>query len=163
MSIISACPPPPPRYFVISKETAKRIGYTNEIFASFPFFKKIEIMTFDIHRWLSNIISPYKYVRSAIPMSAAIFIRKKNLWRWMLETNRKQVLPKRYSLKISIDSVNEMSKIGKTKTWNTNILTRNKDHNNSWGYSCSSNNKGPGPYDSYVTMIIENNLRVSSP
>ena len=49
----------------------------------------------------------------------------------MLETNRKPVLPKRYSLKISTDSVNEMSKIEKTKTWNINILTRNKDHNNS--------------------------------
>ena len=55
-----------------------------------------------------------------------LFFIRKNEWHRVLEANKKQVLPKSYSLKIKIGSVNQILKNKEkvTKTCNINILTR---------------------------------------
>ena len=69
----------------------------------------------------------------------------------MLEANKKQVPLKSYSLKIRIDSVNQILKNKEkvAKTCNINKLTRITDQKILCVcvYSCLSNNKkwGPGP------------------
>ena len=68
----------------------------------------MEIFIFDTHRRLSAIIAPYA-LRHAIPVNAAHFHWKKPVTD-MLEANKKQVPPKSYSLKIRIDSVNQILK-----------------------------------------------------
>ena len=71
----------------------------------------------------------------------------------MLEANKKQVSLKSYSLKIRIDSVNQILKNKEklTETRNINILTRSTD----WKTPCLYihlyqiiKNRGPGPYNS---------------
>ena len=68
--------------------------------------KEWKIMTFNTYRKLSTIISPYK-CRQRYSSEDYLFSSKKNLWRRMLEANKKQVSLKIYSLKIRIDSVNQ--------------------------------------------------------
>ena len=46
-------------------------------------------------------------VCNTIPVKATYFHQKK-LWRWVLEANKKHVSLKSYSLKIRIDSINQM-------------------------------------------------------
>ena len=110
----------------------------------------MEILIFDTHRQLFAVISPYKSVRNHF--SEGRFSSEKNLWRRVLEANKKQVSLKSYSLKIRIDSVNQILKNKKkvTSTHNINILTRITD----WKISCVYihvyqiiKNSGPGPYN----------------
>ena len=62
------------------------------------------------------------------------YFHQKNLWRKVLETNKTQVPLKSYSLKIRIDSVNQILKNKEkvTSIHNINILTRIKD----WKIPC---------------------------
>ena len=68
-----------------------------------------EWRSFDTHRQLSAIISPYKSVRHHFS-EGRLFSSEKNLWRSVLEVNKKQVSLKSYSLKIRINSVNQILK-----------------------------------------------------
>ena len=59
----------------------------------------------------------------------AAYLHRKNLWRRVLEANKKQVRLKSYSLEIRIDSVNQILK-NKEKvkqTRNISMLTRIAD------------------------------------
>ena len=85
-------------------------------------------------------------------VKAAYFIGK-NLWHRLLEANKKQVPLKSYSLKIRIDSVNQILKNKEKVMWTSsiNILTRITD----WKIPCVyihvyhiMKNWGPGPYNS---------------
>ena len=81
-----------------------------------------------------------------------IFIEK-NLWRWVLEANKKPVSLKSCRLKIRIDFVNQIlrNKEKVKQPRNVNILTRTTDRKILYLYSCLSNdtkNRGPGPYNS---------------
>ena len=66
------------------------------------------IFIFDTHRRLSAVIPPYKFMQRHF--SEGLFSSEKNLWRSVLEANKKHVPPKNYSLKIRIDSVNQILK-----------------------------------------------------
>ena len=69
----------------------------------------MEILIFDTHRPLSTIISPSKFTQRHSSEGCLIYIGK-NLWRRVLEANKKQVPQKSYSLEIRIDSVNQILK-----------------------------------------------------
>ena len=75
-----------------------------------PSLKRIEIGIFDSHQQLPTMIPTYLQVYAApFQWRLFIFIRK-NLWCRVLETNKKEVTLKSYSLKIRIDSVNQILK-----------------------------------------------------
>ena len=76
----------------------------------------------------SIIISPYK-CKQDHSSEGYLFLLKKNLWLWMLKANKEQVSLKSYSLKIRIDSINQIfrNKEKVKKTHNINILTRITD------------------------------------
>ena len=63
---------------------------------------------FDTHQRLFAIIAPYKFTQCH--SHEACLFSSKNLWRSVLEANKKQVPLKSYSLKIRIDSVNQILK-----------------------------------------------------
>ena len=69
-----------------------------------PFFK-MEILIFDTHQQLSNIISPFQFTQHQLLIYA-----RKNLWHRVLEANKEQVPLTSYSLEIRIDSVNQILK-----------------------------------------------------
>ena len=79
--------------------------------------------------------SPWFFLTSlhcAIPLKAAILIGK-NLWRRVLEANKKQVSLKSYFLKIKIDSIKQILKNKEvTQTRKINMLTRITD----WKIPC---------------------------
>ena len=109
---------------------------------------------FDI--WCSPTTFRYNF---SLPVYAApfqwrplIFIRE-NLWRRVLKANKTQVSLKSYSVKIRIDSVNQILKNEEKvkQTRNINILTRITG----WKVTCVyihiyqiKKNWGPGPYNS---------------
>ena len=70
-----------------------------------------------------------------------IFTRK-NLRGWILEANKNHVSLKSYSLKIRIDSVNEILTNKEKVKWtcNSNTLTRITDWKIPCAYLCSANN-----------------------
>ena len=74
-----------------------------------PFFKRMEILVFDTNRPLSAIISPCQFTQRH-SREGCLFTSEKNLWRRVLEANKKQVPPKNYSLEIGIDSINQILK-----------------------------------------------------
>ena len=82
-------------------------GYADKIESSL--FKRIKILILDPHRRLSAIISPYKFMQRHFS-EGCLFLSEKNLWDSVLETNKKKVLPKSYSLKTRTDSVNQTLK-----------------------------------------------------
>ena len=67
----------------------------------------MKILIFDTHRWLSVIISPYKFMQRHFSEG---FLFSSEKWRSVLESNKKQVPAKSHSLKIKIDSVNQILK-----------------------------------------------------
>ena len=87
----------------------------------------MEILIFDTHRQLSAIISPYKSVWHHFS-EGRLFSSEKNLWRSVLEVNKKQVFLKSYYLKITIDSVNQIlkkkEKVTQTPGPNTGCFSR---------------------------------------
>ena len=64
----------------------------------------MEILIFDTNRPLSAIISPFQFAQRH-SSECCLFTSEKNLWRRVLEANKKQVPLKSYSLEIRIDSV----------------------------------------------------------
>ena len=66
-------------------------------------------MTFDTHRRLLPYFFPYKYTQR-FSSEGCLFSSEKNLWRRVLEANKKQVPLKIYSLTIRIDSVSQILK-----------------------------------------------------
>ena len=117
-----------------------------------PYFKRMEILVFDTNRPLSAIFSPCQFTQRHSG-EGGLFTSEKNLWRRVLEANKKQVPPKNYSLEIRIDSVNQILK-SKEKvkyTCDISMLTRITD----WKILCVfihvycvTKNWGPGPYNS---------------
>ena len=88
----------------------------------------MEILIFDTHRHHSARISPYKFMQRYFSESC-LLSSEKNLWRSVLEAIKKQIPLQSFSLKIRIDSVNQILK-NKEKvmqTSNINILTRIAD------------------------------------
>ena len=67
------------------------------------------ILIFDTHRQLSTVIVLFKFMQCH-SREGFLFSPEKNLWRNMLEANKKQVPLKIYSLKIRIDPVNQILK-----------------------------------------------------
>ena len=68
----------------------------------------MEILKFETHQQLFATISPYKFTQRYSSEGWLFF--GKNLWRRMLEFNKKQVPLRSYSLKIRIDSVYQILK-----------------------------------------------------
>ena len=103
----------------------------------------MEILIFDIHRSLSAIISPFQFTQR--PSSEGCLFKS-------LETNKKQVPLKSYSLEIRIDSVNQILKNKEKVKWTRNIsrLTRITDRKIPCVYIhvYQTKNWGPGPYNS---------------
>ena len=87
------------------------------------FFKRMQIMKSNTHQWLSVIIPPYKYMQHH-SNEGCLLSSEKKLWCRVLEVNKKQVPLTSYSLKIRIDSVNQILKNKVTQTSNITILTR---------------------------------------
>ena len=79
-------------------------GYSEE--KNYPFFKEMEILTFDTHQPLSVVISPYKYMQRHSSESCLFSTGK--ICNVVSEASKKQVLLKSNSLKIRIDSVNQI-------------------------------------------------------
>ena len=73
-----------------------------------PFFKRMEIVIFDTHRPLSAIISPFQFTQRH-SREGCLFTSEKTC-DVVLETNKKQVPLKNYTLEIRIDSVNQILK-----------------------------------------------------
>ena len=69
----------------------------------------MEILIFDTQRRYSTINSPYKSTQRHSG-EGCLFPSEKNLWRRVLEANKKQVPLKSYSLEIRIDSENQILK-----------------------------------------------------
>ena len=65
------------------------------------------IVTFGTYQQFSIIISPFKYMYIS---SESCLVSSENLWRRVLEANKKEVHPKSYSLKIRTDYVNQILK-----------------------------------------------------
>ena len=108
-------------------------------------------MIFDTHQQLSAIICHYKFMQRHF--SEGCLFSSEKTGDTVLEANKKQVSWKSYSLKIRIDSVNQILK-NKEKVMQTcdiNILTRILD----WKIPCvyipvyhMIKNRGPGLYNS---------------
>ena len=75
-----------------------------------PFFKRMTIFIFVTHRRLTVIIAPYKFTQRYIGEGCLPIFIEKNLWRSVLEVNKKQASPESSFLKIRIDSVNQILK-----------------------------------------------------
>ena len=69
----------------------------------------MEILIFDTSLQLSTIISPYKFMQHHFS-EGSLFSSEKTSDLRVLEANKKQVPLKSYSLKIRIDSVNQILK-----------------------------------------------------
>ena len=111
----------------------------------------MEILIFDTHRLLSAIISPFQFTQRH--SGEGCYLHRKNLWRRVLEANKKQVPLKSYSLEIRIDSVNQILKKKEKVKWtlNKSILTRIKDRKILCVYIYVyriRKNWVPGPYNS---------------
>ena len=63
-------------------------------------------MTFDTQQQLSTVICPYKYMQRHYSEGCLVSLEKT----CAIEANKKQVPLKKYSLKIRIDSVNQILK-----------------------------------------------------
>ena len=81
----------------------------------------MEIITFDTQQRLSTIISPHKYTQRH--SNEGCLSSSKNLWRRLLEANRRQVPLKSYSLRVRIDSVDQISR-NKEKAHKPNITSK---------------------------------------
>ena len=68
----------------------------------------MDILIFDTHWPPSAIISPFQFTQRQF--SDSCLFTSKNLWRKVLEANKKQVPPKSYSLEIRIDFANQILK-----------------------------------------------------
>ena len=94
----------------------------------------MEIFIFDTHLQLSAIIAPYKFTEHHISEGCLFSLEKTYICCRVLEANKSKVLRKANSLKIRIDSVNQILK-NKEKvrlTRNINILTRITDRKIPW-------------------------------
>ena len=112
----------------------------------------MEILIFDTHRRLSAIIFHYRFMQRHFS-EGWLFSSGKELWHRVLEANKKQVSPKIHSLKIRINSVNQILKKKEkvTQTCNINILIKITNRKIPYVYTHDYHvikNRGPGPYSS---------------
>ena len=102
----------------------------------------MEMVRFDTHQRLSAIITPFKYIQCH-SSEDYLFSSKKNLWRRLLEANkRSKFFWKAYLWKSEL--------LQQIKSWGINILTGITDWKFPCIYSCSLNNINwrPSPFNS---------------
>ena len=106
-----------------------------------PFFKRMEIITFDTHRRLFAIISPYEYMQRHSSESCLFLSEKACDVHWKKPLRNKflwKAIFWKKELILSIKSWETKKKLNKPVT---NLLTRITDWKIPIVYSCLSNNK----------------------